>query len=135
MTGELKQTPLHAVHVEIGAKMVDFAGWSMPVHYGSQLEEHAHVRSDAGMFDVSHMLAIDFENSGAREFLRRVLGNDVGRLQQAGKALYTCMLNEHGGVLDDLIVYARRAGRYRAVVNAGTAAKDLAWLASQRAQF
>jgi aminomethyltransferase len=134
MTDELKQTPLHAVHVEMGAKMVDFAGWSMPVHYGSQLEEHAHVRSDAGMFDVSHMLAVDFEDGGAREFLRRVLANDVGRLQQAGKALYTCMLRENGGVLDDLIVYARRAAGYRAVVNAGTAAKDLAWFATQRAQ-
>ena len=135
MTAELKQTPLHAVHIETGAKMVDFAGWSMPVHYGSQLEEHVRVRSDAGMFDVSHMLAIDFAGTGAREFLRGVLANDVGRLQQAGKALYTCMLNEKGGVLDDLIVYARRAETYRAVVNAGTAEKDFAWLAAQRAQF
>jgi aminomethyltransferase len=134
MTAGLKQTALHAVHVEMGAKMVDFAGWSMPVHYGSQLEEHGHVRSDAGMFDVSHMLALDFEGAGAHDFLRRVFANDVGRLQHAGKALYTCMLGENGGVLDDLIVYAMRAGRYRAVVNAGTAAKDRAWLAAQRAQ-
>jgi len=132
MTDALRQTPLHAIHIEMGARMVDFAGWSMPVHYGSQLEEHTQVRSDAGMFDVSHMQAVDFEGA-ARCFLRRVLANDVARLQQAGKALYTCMLGENGGVLDDLIVYARCAGEYRAVVNAGTASKDLAWLTAQRA--
>src|SRR3954471_23150031 len=127
MTAELKQTALHAVHVESGAKMVDFAGWSMPVHYGSQLEEHARVRRDAGMFDVSHMLPVEVRGAGARDFLRRVLANDVARLKKAGKALYTCMLDENAGMLDDLIVYARE-GSYRAVVNAGTADKDVAWL-------
>lgn len=108
--------------------MVDFAGWSMPLHYGSQLEEHHRVRRDAGMFDVSHMLAIDVRGPGARDFLRRVLANDVARLKHTGKALYSCMLAEDGGVLDDLIVYARAAGEFRLVVNAGTAQKDLAWL-------
>jgi aminomethyltransferase len=126
---ELKQTPLHQVHVESGARMVDFAGWSMPVHYGSQIEEHHAVRRDAGVFDVSHMLAVDVEGTGARDFLRRMLANDVARLERDGKALYSCLLNEEGGVLDDLIVYRLADGRYRLVVNAGTADKDLAWLA------
>ena len=132
MSDALNRTPLFDVHVETGAKMVDFAGWSMPLHYGSQLEEHHQVRRDAGMFDVSHMLAIDVRGGGATDFLRRVLANDVARLQHPGKALYACMLNEDGGVLDDLIVYARGGGSYRAVVNAGTADTDLAWLSGQR---
>lgn len=134
MTNGLKHTPLYAVHLEMGAKMVDFAGWGMPVHYGSQLEEHTSVRCDAGMFDVSHMLAVDVRGTGASDFLQRVFANDVARLQKPGKALYTCMLNEQGGVLDDLIVYMREIGSYRAVVNAGTAEKDLAWLDAQRLQ-
>ncbi|MGZ5229361.1 MAG: glycine cleavage system aminomethyltransferase GcvT, partial [Burkholderiales bacterium] len=134
MTDDLKKTALYPVHLEMGAKMVDFAGWSMPVHYGSQLEEHTRVRSDAGMFDVSHMLAVDVRGTGASDFLRRVFANDVARLQKPGKALYTCMLNEQGGVLDDLIVYSQENGSYRAVVNAGTAEKDLAWLGAQREQ-
>jgi aminomethyltransferase len=113
--------------------MVAFAGWEMPLHYGSQVEEHQRVRRDAGMFDVSHMLAIDIGGGGARDYLRRVLANDVARLGQPGKALYSCMLAEDGGVLDDLIVYARAGGDYRLVVNAGTREKDLAWLETQRA--
>lgn len=113
--------------------MVDFAGWEMPLHYGSQLEEHHRVRRDAGMFDVSHMLAIDVLGAGARDFLRRILANDVARLERPGKALYSCMLAEDGGVLDDLIAYAMPAGAFRLVVNAGTAQKDLAWLEKQRA--
>lgn len=123
----LETTPLDAVHREMGARMVDFAGWSMPLHYGSQLEEHHRVRREAGMFDVSHMLALDLRGSGACEFLRHALANDVARLAP-GKALYSCMLAEDGGVLDDLIVYARADGAFRLVVNAGTAKKDLAWL-------
>jgi len=104
----------------------------MPVHYGSQLEEHHRVRRDAGMFDVSHMLAIDVEGKPAREFLRFLLANDVARLSLPGKALYSCMLNEAGGVLDDLIVFALDPNRYRMVVNAGTAEKDLIWIVAQR---
>lgn len=128
MSAALRTTPLHAVHLERGAKLVDFAGWAMPLHYGSQLEEHHQVRRDAGMFDVSHMLAIDVRGTGAREFLRRMLANDVARLKTPGKALYSCMLAENGGVLDDLMVYASAEGAFRLVVNAGTAEKDLAWL-------
>lgn len=130
-----KVTPLNAVHRAMGAKMVDFAGWEMPLHYGSQLDEHHCVRRDAGMFDVSHMLAIDFRGAGTGDFLRLLLANDVDKLGQPGKALYSCMLNESGGVLDDLIVYLLASGWYRVVVNAGTADKDLAWIAAQHAKF
>ncbi len=108
--------------------MVDFGGWDMPVHYGSQIEEHHAVRNAAGLFDVSHMLAVEIEADGAREFLRRALANNVDKLKVPGKALYTCMLTEDGGVVDDLIVYFLGEGHFRIVVNAGTAEKDLAWL-------
>lgn len=130
----MHRTPLHSAHLEAGARLVEFAGWEMPLHYGSQLEEHHAVRRDAGMFDTSHMLAIDIEGAQAREFLRGALANDVARLQSPGKALYSCLLNEAGGVLDDLIVYFLRADLFRLIVNAGTAGKDLAWLESLRAQ-
>jgi aminomethyltransferase len=122
------ETPLHGRHVALGARLVDFGGWDMPLHYGSQLEEHHVVRRDAGMFDVSHMRAVDVTGAGAAAFLGRLVANDITRLQRPGKALYTCMLNERGGVLDDLIVYYRGPARYRLVVNAGTAAQDLAWI-------
>lgn len=131
----LKQTPLHAFHVELGAKMVDFGGWDMPLHYGSQVEEHHQVRRAAGVFDVSHMLAIDFSGSQIQEFLRHLLANDVAKLKTPGKALYSCMLRPDGGVIDDLIVYFFRPDWYRMVVNAGTADKDLAWMQSQTAGF
>ena len=121
-------TPLIDAHRKAGAKLVDFAGWEMPLHYGSQIEEHHAVRRGAGMFDTSHMLAIDVEGPGARAFLSRALANDVRRLAQPGRALYSCMLNERGGILDDLIVYFLREGLFRVVVNAATAAKDLTWL-------
>lgn len=134
MSASLKTTPLYPVHLEMGAKLVDFAGWNMPLHYGSQLEEHHRVRRDAGMFDVSHMLAIDVHGCDARDFLRRVLANDVARLKNTGKALYSCMLAENGGVIDDLIVYAMGEAGFRLVVNAGTAEKDLAWLENQKRQ-
>ena len=128
----MRQTPLYSAHLQAGAKLVDFAGWDMPLHYGSQLEEHHAVRRDAGMFDTSHMLAIDVEGAGARAFLRHALANDVARLRQLGKALYSCLLNEAGGVLDDLIVYFLREDLFRIIVNAGTAEKDLAWLEGLR---
>lgn len=130
----MRQTPLHPAHRAAGARLVDFAGWEMPLHYGSQLAEHHAVRRDAGMFDTSHMLAIDLEGAGARDFLRGALANDVARLKQPGKALYSCMLNEAGGVLDDLIVYFLREDLFRVIVNAGTADQDLAWLEGLRAQ-
>jgi len=124
----LKHTPLNAAHRTAGAKMVDFGGWEMPVNYGSQIEEHHAVRRDAGMFDVSHMLAVDLTGAGARAFLRYALANNVDKLAQAGKALYSCLLRLDGGVLDDLIVYFMREDAFRIVVNAATADKDLAWL-------
>jgi aminomethyltransferase len=130
----LKQTPLNADHRALHAKMVDFGGWEMPLHYGSQIEEHHRVRKDAGMFDVSHMLAVDVDGEGGRNFLRQLLANNVDRLQIPGKALYSCMLNDTGGILDDLIVYFLDARRFRLVVNAATAEKDLAWMSSQRAR-
>jgi aminomethyltransferase len=130
----LHQTPLHPAHRAAGARLVDFAGWDMPLHYGSQLEEHHAVRRDAGMFDTSHMLSIDVEGAGARDFLRGALANDVARLREPGKALYSCLLNEAGGVLDDLIVYFLREDLFRVIVNAGTAQKDLAWLEDLRAK-
>jgi aminomethyltransferase len=108
--------------------MVDFGGWDMPVHYGSQLDEHHAVRRDAGMFDVSHMRVVDLEGGGARDFLRYALANNVDKLKEAGKALYSCLLAPGGTVLDDLIVYYRREDLFRLVVNAGTADKDIAWL-------
>jgi aminomethyltransferase len=108
--------------------MVDFGGWDMPVHYGSQIEEHHAVRQDAGLFDVSHMQVVDLEGEGVRDFLRGALANDVDRLRAPGKAMYTGMLNERGGVIDDLIVYFFREDRFRLVVNSSTSSKDIAWL-------
>ena len=130
----LKTTPLNAAHRAAGARMVDFGGWDMPVHYGSQIEEHHAVRRDAGMFDVSHMQVVDIEGNGARAFLRHALANNVDKLKTAGKALYSCMLDEEGGVIDDLIVYFFREDFFRLVVNAGTAAKDIAWIESLAAK-
>jgi glycine cleavage system T protein (aminomethyltransferase) len=126
-----KHTPLFDTHVAAGAKMVDFAGWDMPIHYGSQIEEHHCVRRDAGMFDVSHMRAVDVQGCDAQAWLRRLLANDVAKLTLPGKALYSCLLKEDGGVIDDLIVYFFMPTRYRIVVNAGTADKDLAWMQKQ----
>jgi aminomethyltransferase len=127
----LKATPLNSVHRASGAKMVDFGGWDMPVNYGSQIEEHHAVRTDAGMFDVSHMCVVDLHGANVRPFLRGLLANNVDKLQAAGKALYSCMLNPEGGVIDDLIVYFFREDWFRLVVNAGTAEKDIAWIRQQ----
>jgi aminomethyltransferase len=129
------RTPLHDVHVAAGARMVDFGGWDMPVAYGSQIEEHHSVRRDAGMFDVSHMCVVDLRGDRVRDFLRRLLANDVAKLTQPGKALYSCMLRENGGVIDDLIVYYLDDRWYRMVVNAGTRQKDLDWLRGHAGGF
>ncbi len=131
----LKETPLNAKHREANAKLVDFSGWEMPIHYGSQIAEHHAVRRDAGMFDVSHMLPVDIKGEGARAFLRQLLANNVDRLTTTGKALYSCMLNEDGGVVDDLIVYFMTDTWFRLVVNAGCVDKDLAWLEAQRDRY
>ena len=130
-----KKTQKHNKHVEAGAKIVDFGGWDMPLHYGSQKEEHHAVRQHAGMFDVSHMTIVDLQGERAKEFLRHLLANDVARLQDQGKALYTCMLTEDGGVIDDLIVYFLGEERYRLIVNAATREKDLAWIHKQAEAF
>ena len=129
------RTPLFDTHVAAGARTVDFGGWDMPVNYGSQIEEHHAVRRDAGMFDVSHMCVVDLRGDRVRDYLRRLLANDVAKLTQPGKALYSCMLRENGGVIDDLIVYYMNDQWYRMVVNAGTRDKDLEWLRLQAAGY
>ncbi|WP_049621922.1 glycine cleavage system aminomethyltransferase GcvT [Frateuria defendens] len=126
-----EKTVLNATHRAAGARMVDFGGWDMPINYGSQIEEHHAVRSDAGMFDVSHMTVVDLHGPRTRDFLRHLLANSIDKLKVTGKALYSCMLDEQGGVIDDLIVYYFDEGHYRLVVNAATRAKDLAWIARQ----
>jgi aminomethyltransferase len=128
------KTALYDKHVEAGAKIVDFGGWDMPIHYGSQLKEHAVVREVAGMFDVSHMTVVDVAGNDANAFLRYLLANDVDRLPYKGKALYSGLLNENGTVIDDLIVY-NMEGWYRLVVNCATREKDLAWIDKVSAKF
>ncbi|QSX74954.1 glycine cleavage system aminomethyltransferase GcvT [Lysobacter arenosi] len=130
-----QKTILNDTHRALGAKMVDFGGWDMPIHYGSQIEEHHLVRSDAGMFDVSHMTVVDLKGARVREFLRRLVANSVDKLKVPGKALYTCMLNPRGGVIDDLIIYFRDEDFFRLVVNAATRDKDLAWISEQAKAF
>lgn len=122
------RTPLFDTHSSSGAKLVDFGGWEMPLHYGSQVDEHHQVRKAAGMFDVSHMLGVDVTGPDALAYLRTLLANDVAKLDAPGRALYSCMLNERGGVVDDLIVTLLAPQRFRVVVNASTADKDLAWM-------
>jgi len=129
------KTPLYDKHVEAGARIVDFGGWDMPLHYGSQKEEHHAVRTNAGLFDVSHMTIVDLKGERVRDFLRYLVANDVAKLQDAGKALYTCMLNENGGVIDDLIIYFMTESWFRLVVNAATRDKDLAWIRKQAEAF
>ncbi len=131
----MKQTVLNETHKAMGGKMVPFGGWEMPLHYGSQLEEHHQVRRDAGMFDVSHMTVVDLKGGEVKLYLQNLLANDVDKLKQSGKALYSCMLNEQGGVVDDLIVYYLSDDWYRMVVNAGTTEKDLAWLLKQASGY
>ncbi|MDB6041775.1 MAG: glycine cleavage system aminomethyltransferase [Gammaproteobacteria bacterium] len=130
-----RQTPLFQLHQELGARIVDFGGWDMPVQYSSQIGEHHAVRRAAGVFDVSHMCVIDLKGGRVRPFLRTLLANDVDKLTRPGKALYTCMLDESGGVLDDLIVYFLSDSGFRVVVNAGTRDKDLAWIRRHAREF
>ena len=130
-----RKTVLNDTHRALGAKMVDFGGWDMPLNYGSQIEEHHQVRRAAGMFDVSHMTVIDLSGPQARGFLRRLLANSIDKLKKPGKALYSCMLNEQGGVIDDLIVYLLGEDSYRIVSNAATRDKDMAWIEAQAKGF
>ncbi len=128
-------TPLYEAHIKAGAKIVDFGGWDMPLHYGSQIEEHHQVRRDAGMFDVSHMVVSDLKGAETRNFLKLLLANNVDKLKTKGRALYTCMLNSKGGVIDDLIVYYMDDGWFRIVSNAATHDKDMAWIQTAAKEF
>jgi aminomethyltransferase len=130
-----QKTILNDTHRALGAKMVDFGGWDMPIHYGSQIDEHHQVRRDAGMFDVSHMTVVDLTGAKVRDFLRHLVANSVDKLQKPGKALYTAMLNEQGGVIDDLIIYFMSEEWFRLVVNASTREKDVAWISAQAKAF
>jgi aminomethyltransferase len=130
-----KQTIYNASHRALNAKMVDFGGWDMPIHYGSQMDEHHQVRKDAGMFDVSHMTVVDLHGEQVRPFLRKLVANSVDKLSKSGKALYSCMLNEQGGVIDDLIVYYMNEAYFRIVVNAATRDKDMPWIEKHAADF
>jgi aminomethyltransferase len=130
-----RKTPLYQQHIAAGAKIVDFSGWQMPIHYGSQIEEHHAVRSFAGVFDVSHMNVIDLHGIGSTLFLQKLLANDVARLKNPGKAMYSCMLNENGGIIDDLIVYFMTDEWYRVILNAATHDKDMAWITLQLEGF
>ena len=130
-----QKTILNDTHRALGAKMVDFGGWDMPIHYGSQIDEHHQVRRDAGMFDVSHMTVVDLHGARTREFLRQLVANSVDKLKKPGKALYTTMLNEQGGVIDDLIIYFMAEDFFRLVVNAATRDKDLAWITRHAAAY
>jgi aminomethyltransferase len=129
------KTALYATHQSMGGKLVDFGGWDMPLHYGSQIEEHNHVRQSSGMFDVSHMTVVDVKGADAKAYLQYLLANDVTKIESIpGKALYSGMLNPDGGVIDDLIVY-NMGGWFRTVVNCGTREKDLAWMTKITANF
>ncbi len=130
-----KQTVLNALHRSLGAKMVDFGGWDMPIQYSSQIAEHHAVRKDAGWFDVSHMTVVDLIGPRVREFLRYLVANNVDKLKIRGKALYTCMLQENAGVIDDLIIYFLDESWFRIVVNAATRDKDMPWIQVQAAKF
>lgn len=132
-----QRTPLYQSHIDADGKMVDFSGWELPINYGSQIEEHEAVRTDAGMFDVSHMVVTDVAGPQAKAWLQKLLANDVAKLKTAGKALYSAMLNENGGIIDDLIVYLmnEEATAYRIVSNAATRDKDLAQFRQVAADF
>jgi aminomethyltransferase len=130
-----KYTPLHDAHLAANARMVDFGGWEMPINYGSQIEEHHQVRKAAGMFDVSHMTVVDIRGAAPRRFLSKLLANDVAKLKNPGQAFYSCMLNEQGGILDDLITYFLDESFFRVVVNAATHDKDMAWINAQAEAF
>lgn len=131
----IARTPLYATHLALNAKMTDFHGWEMPLHYGSQINEHHAVRRHAGVFDVSHMTIIDILGAGGRQLLRKLLTHDIDQLVHKGKALYSCMCNEHGGIIDDLIVYQRASDNYRVVLNSATREVDIAWIRKKSEGF
>ena len=131
MSGGMKKTPLFEVQAEATAKFIDYAGFSLPLHYGSHTAEHQAVRESAGMFDLSYMTIIDLHGEETTSWLRHLLTNDVGELAD-GEAMYTCMCRENGGVIDDLIVYRLSSDRFRLIINPETRAKDLEWLEAHR---
>lgn len=124
-------TPLYQEHLAQQCKLIPFGDWEMPLHYGSQLEEHHAVRQRAGVFDVSHMMITDLIGKDSCQFLRQLLANDVAKLK-IGQGLYTCILNEQGGILDDAIIYSLTPTHYRLVSNAGTRNKIKEWLLEQQ---
>lgn len=128
-------TPLYNSHADAGAKFVDFFGWNMPIHYGSQVQEHRAVRNQCGIFDVSHMTIVDLKGKQVTSFLRYLLANDVAKLKHSGRALYTCMLNFEGGIIDDLLIYKLEDEFYRLVVNCVTREKDLNWIKTQAQDY
>ncbi|MGH8259691.1 MAG: glycine cleavage system aminomethyltransferase GcvT, partial [Steroidobacteraceae bacterium] len=131
-----RRTPLYELHRSSGARLIDFGGWELPLHYGSQIDEHHAVRRTAGIFDVSHMGIADVRGRGARALLERLIANDVGKLDAPGKALYGCLLNAAGGVIDDLIVYRLAPGdAFRVVVNGATREGDFAWMREHAARL
>lgn len=132
----LKKTPLFCQHEKQDAKIVDFGGWALPVNYGSQIEEHHAVRNTSGIFDVSHMTVSDVSGADTMLFMRKILANNIDKVRAVqGKALYSCMLNDNGGVIDDLIVYCMSETYCRLVTNASTNEKDMAWLTQQSQNF
>lgn len=127
----MNRTALYELHQQANAKIVDFGGWGMPLHYGSQIAEHEAVRERSGLFDVSHMTIVDLAGPDVTSFLLKLLANSVTKLSE-GQALYTAMLNTEGGILDDLIVYKKPADEgYRLIVNCATREKDLNWIGEQ----
>ena len=129
------KTELHDTHIKMNGKMVDFTGWTLPIHYGSQINEHKIVRSDAGMFDVSHMMITDIKGKDAKPYLLHILANNIDRLKEPGKALYSCILNETAGIIDDLIIYYINDTHYRMITNAGTRDKNKKWFAETAKEY
>jgi aminomethyltransferase len=128
--GEPKRTPLYDRHLALGAKVIDFGGWAMPVQYSGILDEHRAVRTACGLFDVSHMGEVTFRGPRAAEAVQKLVTNDVGKLSDGG-AMYSVACRPSGGIVDDLIVYRERADAYLIVVNAGNIAKDVGWFKEQ----
>ncbi len=128
------KTPLYEKHLQENAKMVDFAGWDMPIQYRGVIEEHHAVRKEAGMFDVSHMLSVDITGENAKVFIRYLLANDVSKISK-GKAIYSCMLNHEAGIVDDLIAYYFADNFIRLVINAGNRVTDITWIREYAGRF
>lgn len=134
MTAPLRTSPLHAAHLAVGARMTALSGWEMPADYGDAIAEHQAVRQAAGVFDVSHLVTLEISGAGATPFLRELLANDVATLKRPGSTLYSCLLDDDGCILDDLIVHRISDGEFRLVANAGNAERDVRWMRQRIAQ-